>query len=133
MIRRALEEGDVITIGLTTDEMAKSIWKDHEVASFSERKRELEEFLKKMKALEKIRIIPIKDPYGTTLTDNEIDKIIVSRDTAERAMEINELRRKKGLKPLKIIVVNMILAEDRIPISTTRIRQGEIDREGHLL
>ncbi|RLI19385.1 phosphopantetheine adenylyltransferase, partial [Candidatus Bathyarchaeota archaeon] len=31
------------------------------------------------------------------------------------------------------VVIDMVPAENHIPISTTRIRRGEIDREGNLL
>ncbi|MEM1550680.1 MAG: hypothetical protein QXR13_01955, partial [Candidatus Bathyarchaeia archaeon] len=55
-----------------------------------------------------------------------------SRETEARAEEINVLRRKRGLRPVEIIVIDMVLAEDQIPISTTRIKRGEINHEGRL-
>jgi len=40
---------------------------------------------------------------------------------------------KRGLPPIKVIVIDMVPAEDQVPISTTRIKRGEIDRWGRLL
>ena len=133
LIEKALEIGNDIIIGLTTDEMLKREPKPHIVADYEERKKELTDFLKKKGVLKRIQIIPLNDSYGPTLSDGGIEALVVSLETAKRAEEINKLREDRGLKPLKVIVINMILAEDTVPISTTRIRRGEIDREGRLL
>ena len=133
LIEKALAIGDSIIIGLTTDEMLKDYLKMHIVAEYEKRRKELTYFLERKHVLKRITIVPLNDPYGPTLHDGEIEAIVVSRETVGRAEEINNLRVKKGLKPLDIVVINMIRAEDFIPISTTRIRKGEIDREGHLL
>jgi inosine/xanthosine triphosphatase len=42
------------------------------------------------------------------------------------------MRLRNGLRPLRIIVVPYVLAEDYRPISSTRVLQGEIDAEGRL-
>jgi pantetheine-phosphate adenylyltransferase len=49
------------------------------------------------------------------------------------AREINEKRATKGLNPIMIDPIDLILAEDKRPISSTRIRRGRIDREGKLV
>ncbi|MDH5770363.1 MAG: phosphopantetheine adenylyltransferase [Candidatus Bathyarchaeota archaeon] len=130
LIKKALEVGELIFIGLTTDEMAKKMIKGHSVGDFEERKRGLEIFLREMKALDRAQIFPINDPYGPTLVIEDLDAIVVSPETVKRAKEINLLRRKNGLKPLKIVVIRMVLAEDNLPISTARILSGEITEEG---
>jgi pantetheine-phosphate adenylyltransferase len=67
------------------------------------------------------------------LTSKKIEGLVVSRETSPTAEEINRKRRAKGLKPLSIIVIDMVPAYNSKPISTTRIRFMEIDREGNLI
>lgn len=132
LLEKALEVGDTLVIGLTTDEMLNANPKDHLVAKFDERRGELLKFLADLGALERVKIVPLDDPYGPAICDGELDALIVSYETSGRGGEINELRRRKGLKPLKLVAIDAVLAEDGLPISSTRIRRGEIDREGHL-
>jgi pantetheine-phosphate adenylyltransferase len=132
LIQQALDIGETVLIGVTTSTMLDKNPKTHEIDSYQERVTEIEGFLKERKAMERVVITPIDDPYGPALTDEDVEVLVVSRETAFRAREINRLRRERGLKPLKIRVIEMVLAEDGAPISTTRIRRGEINRDGGL-
>jgi len=133
LLDKAFELGDLVWIGLSTDEFARKLQKEHEIAPYESRERELRCFLKKRGLSSRARITPLEDPYGPAVTSREIQAIVVSRETEPGAHRINILREKNGLPPLKVIVIDMIPAENHEPISTTRIRRGEIDREGHLL
>lgn len=133
LLATAFKYGENVWIGLCTDEFAKKLRKNHEIAPYENRAEEIIKFLKELGVSERAKIIPLSDPYGPAVTNAEIEAIAVSRETEPRAREINAIRVKNGLKPLEIIVVDMVPAEDNIPISTTRIRRGEIDREGKLL
>jgi len=133
LLKTAFDYGEKVLIGLCTDEFAGKLRKNHEVAPYEDRARELMSFLNDLGVSHRAEIIPLSDPYGPAATSAEIEAIVVSRETEPRARELNSLRLKSGLKPLEIIVIDMVPAEDQIPISTTRIRRGEIDREGRLL
>ena len=89
-------------------------------------------FLANLGVFEKADIIPLNDPFGPTVTDKCIEALVVSEETATNATKINEQRKKVGLAPLEIFAINMVPSENCGPISTTRIRKGEMDREGHL-
>jgi pantetheine-phosphate adenylyltransferase len=79
-------------------------------------------------------VVSIDDPYGTLLLSSiPTDALVVSKETESMALKINEKRRIKGLPILAVIIVDMVPSENHKAISTTRIRRGEIDREGHLL
>lgn len=129
----AFKYGENVWIGLCTDEFAKKLRKNHEIAPYENRAEEIMKFLNDLGVSERAKIIPLSDPYGPAATSAEIEAIVVSRETEPRAKELNAIRVKNGLKPLEIIVIDMVLAEDKVPISTTRIRRGEINREGKLL
>ncbi len=133
LLTTAFKYGENIWIGLCTDEFAKKLRKNHDIASYEDRAKELAKFLDDLGVSDRVKIIPLSDPYGPAATSAEIEAIVVSKETESRARELNSLRLKSGLKPLEIIVIDMVPAEDQIPISTTRIRWGEIDREGRLL
>ena len=133
LLKKAFEVGDRVLIGLCSDDFVEKLKKPHRIASYDQRLEELKRFLRKRAVLERAEIIPLNDPYGVAVSKNRLDAIVVSKETEPRAYEINEKRRSKGLPSLKVFVINMILAEDYFPISSTRIWLEEIDREGHLL
>lgn len=133
LLMKAFEIGNHVLIGLCTDEFVKRMGKPHVTASYEERLSELESFLKEHGLLDKAEIIPLNDPYGNTLTDKCIEALVVSEETERTAIKINQKRSEVGLPPLEIVTISMVPAENAKPISTTRIRQGEIDREGRLL
>jgi pantetheine-phosphate adenylyltransferase len=133
LLMKAIEVGEFILIGLCSDEFAKKMGKPHVTAPYEERLKELCDFLKSLGVSDKAEIVPLNDPYGNTLADRSIDALVVSEETEKTAIEINQKRSEAQLPPLKIITISMVPAENSTPISTTRIREGEIDREGHLL
>ncbi len=133
LLLKAFEIGEKVLIGLCTDEFVKKMGKPHVTASYEVRLKELQAFLKKSSLIDKAEIIPLNDPYGNTLTDKCIKALVVSEETEKIAVKINQKRSEAQLPPLEIVTIHMVPAENYKPISTTRIRKGEIDREGHLL
>ena len=133
LILKAFEVGDRVLIGLSTDEFAKKLQKNHDIEPYEERLRDLTFFLETNGLGSRAEMLPLEDPYSVTVTNSEIDGLVVSRETEPQSHKINEIRMKKGLPPLKIIVIDMVPAEDHISISSTRISIGEIDREGRLI
>jgi len=133
LLNKAFEIGGKVVIGLSSDEFVAKMGKPHVTASFAERFRELECFLEKSGLSGRTEIVPLNDPYGLTISGKGFDALVVSQETTENGEIINKMRSASGVQPLKIIVVNMVPAENCSPISTTRIRKGEIDRNGHMM
>jgi len=127
LLRTALSKGET-TIGLVSDEMLKE-WKPEVENSYEERKKELETFLS---SYEDWSIVEINDPFKKAV-EGDFDILVVSYETRERGEKINEMRKEKNKKALELIEVDPVLAEDLLPISSTRIREGNIDKEGRRL
>jgi len=133
LLNKAFEVGEKVVIGLSSDEFVSKMGKSHKTASYSERFRELETFFEKSGFAKRAEIVPLNDPYGLTISGKGLDALVVSKETELTAKKINKVREQAGLQSLKIVAVSMVPAENCTPISTTRIRSGEIDRNGCLL
>jgi pantetheine-phosphate adenylyltransferase len=132
LIMMAFEAGERVMIGLSSDDLARELRKNHEIATYEQRLSELRSYLRKQGVLDRAKIVSLDTPYGITLSTTIADALVVSKETERVGIDINKKRKASGLKPLDLVVIDMVPAEDCIPISSTRIRHGEIDREGHL-
>ncbi len=115
-------------IGITKGKINSS---KKNIQPYQNRLSNVKSFIEKINLPEKIKvnIKPIKDSYGPS-TDGDFDAIVVSPETKDPAKKINKIRIEKGKKPLKIVVIDYILAEDGNKISSSRIRKGEISKDG---
>lgn len=123
-----LSKGGELMIGLTSDEMSQN--KNHYVNDYSSRRKEVDLFVRERGINPKI--VKLDDPFGPTI-NYDFDLIVVSPETHPVALKINEIRKKKGLKEIELVLVDYVLAEDGFPISSTRIKRREIDEHGKVL
>jgi pantetheine-phosphate adenylyltransferase len=128
ILKKAYTLGNVI-IGLVSDEMAGK--KAHVVNNYNSRKKSLTAYIMTLTGTDP-QIVALSDRYGPAL-EQRFDYIVVSPETLPTAEEINALRSQRGLRPIKIVCVDFVLAQDGKPISSTRIHNGEIDVHGVLL
>jgi pantetheine-phosphate adenylyltransferase len=131
LIEKAFEiaEDGKVHIGLTSDNMLS---KSHNVDNYEKRRTWLLQYIKEMGIPDdKYEITKLNDPYGPTL-EEDFDYLIVSPETYPVALKINRIREEKGKRPLEIVYVEYVMAQDGIPISSTRIAKGEIDSHGRL-
>ena len=133
LLEETFNVGERAIVGVTTDEFAVSLKKQHEIDSYVNRRRDVVEFLKEKGFLERAEIVPLRDPFGPTIDSDILEGLIVSEETEVTAEVINKMRVKQGRKPLLIFVITMVLADDGKPISSTRVRRQEVDRYGRLI
>lgn len=133
-------EGHVI-VGLTSSDLATETRNDPEHASqlgsYEKRRRNLETELDRLADTytADYEIVRLEDTYGPAATRPDADALIVSPEAKaqRRANELNEERLDRGLGRLEIHTAPFVVAEDGQRISSTRIRNGEIDPNGRIL
>jgi len=130
-LRHALSMSKKLLVGLTSNTYVKSKENNNWIEDYQIRKQSLEAFFKKEKTKDRVLIEPIDDIYIPKIWESwPIEAIIVSKNTLLSAEEIN-LKRKEQIKfPLKIEICQLAKSEDNGYISSSRIRRGEINREG---
>lgn len=129
LFRKAFELGDSIVVGITSDKLAER-WKP-KAQPFEQRAEKVSEVLKEH-FKENFEVVELNDRYGPALYE-DFDYIVVSPETYGVAKEINDLRMEAGRKELGIVKVPWVLADDFMPISSCRVKAGEIDIHGKRL
>ena len=132
LLQRALEAGDIVLIGLTTDARASKSRNKTQINTYNIRLANLQDLLKSMKSLDRFQIVPLENDWGPSVVDEDFEAIIVSDETKSTAQKINKIRTAEGKSELEIVIVPMIKAQDGHRISSSRIRNKEIDSEGKL-
>jgi len=132
LLIRAMELGKHVLVGVASDEFANRLEK--KVGEpYKKRSSNVEQFFKEQNKAVNVEVVVLNDYFGPPIFTDEVEAIVVSEETLYRVELANQIRMKKGLKNLRVEVVEMVLAEDGRPISSTRIRRGEIDSEGRCL
>lgn len=132
LLDEAFKQSDHVLIGLTSDELASKLNKPYNVSPYRCREKRLRAYLDSMYK-KRYSIVKLDDVYGVAADMAELEAIFVTEETRPRAEEINSIRASKGLKPLSIVIVPFVLADDGEPISSRRIKMVEIDSEGRIL
>jgi len=121
-----------VIIGLTSDEMAlrkgKNIQND-----YNKRLETLVKTIEKSFPNREFEISKLDNDFGPAVLEKEVQALVVSGETSNQGEVLNRLRKQKNLPEVEVVVVPMVLAKDGLRISTTRIKNQEIDFEGNLL
>ena len=131
LLTKAFALGDEVLIGLTSDHLANST-RSRVVSPYRTREWALRSYIDRTFPGLVYSIEMISDRYGPSVDLEDLDILVVSEKTHSTGREINDVRIEKGLPPLHIVTVPHVLADDGLPISSTRVLDGECDAEGHL-
>lgn len=132
-LRFALNVSERVLLGLTSDRYAgqKKVYDASE--SYEKRRGALVSFLNQEGVLPRVTVVKIHDVFiPKTWETLPIEAIVASESTKEGARAVNDRRKQQGRVVLPILLCPMVMAQDGMPITATRIRKGEINREGRL-
>ena len=118
-------------IGLTSDELAAKKGKKL-LNNYSQRLELLKSVIVKNFPDSSYQISRLENDFGPAVIEGSVQALVVSEETRNKGSILNELRTKRSLPLVKVIVVQMVLAKDGKTISTTRIKNSEIDDVGNL-
>jgi pantetheine-phosphate adenylyltransferase len=132
LLSNAFEISNKVIIGLTSDEFAKKRGKTPS-NDYEQRLENLTSSISKEFPNTIFQISKLDDDFGPAVFEQDVEALVVSDETNNQGSLLNKLRKSKKLPPVQIITVPMFLAKDGSRISTTRIKNFEIDPEGNLL
>ena len=132
LLSEAFSISEKVIIGLSSDELANKKGKIPK-NNFQTRLEELIKTIEKNFSGKTYQISKLDNDFGPAVLEKEVQALVVSDETSYQGDVLNKLRNEKGLPPAEIVVVPMVLAKDGERISTTRIKNHEIDDEGNLL
>ena len=130
LLDKGFSISEKVIIGLTSDELAEKKGKKL-VNSFQIRYSRLESLLKEKFPRSLFEIVELDNDFGPAVIDGNVNALVVSEETRSKGELLNKLRLEQGQSPVAIIIVPMVLAKDGSRISTTRIRNSEIDVHGN--
>ncbi len=125
-MKTALSIAEFVEIGLTSQDLLRNKQFASLLEDYDTRKKKLEDFIESIADISRINIVEIQnwvdmDKYAQ---DPEYEGLIVSKETYENAIKLNENREKKGLNPLILIVIPILKNKENIKISSTLIRKS---------
>ena len=139
LLDAAFAASEKVIIGLTSDAMlaggegrgggAKT--KGHAVRSYAERLAGLREYIRRSHPGSAYVISGLDDDFGPAVLTGEVEALVASEETACKADKLNRMRLSRGFGPVETVVVGMVAAYDGGRISSSRIRNGEIDADGN--
>lgn len=133
LVSKAFDVGERVLIGVTSDSYVRKLRKSHPAQRYASRVSRLRRFLRERRWSSRATIAPLRDPYGPAARRKDLEALVITPDTLSNALKLNQLRRGSGLRVLKIHRIPLSKTKDGRTISSTRIRRGEINREGWVL
>ena len=132
LLSTAFDISEKVIIGLTSDEFVQKKGKNS-IHKYDERLKNLISIILKKFPNSYFEISQLNNDFGPAVFEKEVQALVVSDETKNQGNILNKLRIERNISPVEIIVVPMTLAKDGKRISTTRIKNSEIDSDGNLL
>jgi len=131
LLDKAFSISSKVIIGLSSDQLAKKRGKNL-TSDYPKRLSLLKSVVEKNFPNSSYEISKLENDFGPAVIEGSVKALVVSEETSDKGIRLNELRAERNLSPVRIVVVPMVLAKDGKAISTTRIKNFEIDDSGNL-
>ena len=131
LLDKAFSISSKVIIGLSSDQLAKKMGKNL-TNDYIKRLSLLKSVIEKNFPNLSYEISKLENDFGPAVIEGSVKALVVSEETSDKGIRLNELRAERNLSPVRIVVVPMVLAKDGKAISTTRIKNFEIDDSGNL-
>ena len=132
LLRKAFDIGSKVIIGVSSDQFAAKRGKNLN-NRYEKRVAALKSVIKQEFGRVSYKVTKLEADFGPAVTSGRIDALVSSTETENKVNVLNEIRRDRGLKSVHTIKVPLVKADDGSVVSSTRIRAGEIDRNGRIL
>lgn len=131
LLEKGFSISSKVIIGLTSDELAAKKGKKL-LRNYPQRLDALKSMIEKNFPNAYYEISKLDNDFGPAVLESTVEALVVSEETIEQGNVLNKMRHERQLSPVKVVTVPMVLAKDGKRISTTRIKNSEIDLEGNL-
>ena len=131
LLDKAFSISSKVIIGLSSDQLAEKKGKNL-TNDYPKRLSLLKSVIEKNFPNSSYEISKLENDFGPAVIEGSVKALVVSEETGDKGIRLNELRAERNLSPVRIVVVPMVLAKDGKAISTTRIKNFEIDDSGNL-
>jgi len=131
LLDKAFSISSKVIIGLSSDQLAEKKGKNL-ANDYPKRLSLLKSVIEKNFPNPSYEISKLENDFGPAVIEGSVKALVVSEETGDKGIRLNELRAERNLSPVRIVVVPMVLAKDGKAISTTRIKNFEIDDSGNL-
>ena len=131
LLDKAFSISSKVIIGLSSDQLAEKRGKNL-TNDYPKRLSLLKSVIEKNFPNSSYEISKLENGFGPAVIEGSVKALVVSEETGDKGIRLNELRAERNLSPVRIVVVPMGLAKDGKAISTTRIKNFEIDDSGNL-
>ncbi|MCI4433141.1 MAG: pantetheine-phosphate adenylyltransferase [Nitrosopumilus sp.] len=132
LLSKAFSISSKTIIGLTSDELAEKKGKKI-LNKYGKRFETLSNIIKTNFPHSKFQISKLEGDFGPAILEENVQALVVSDETSNQGGILNKIRAEHNFPPVQIVIVPMVLAQDGKRISTTRIKNSEIDIRGNLL
>ena len=131
LLDKAFSISSKVIIGLSSDQLAEKRGKN--LTNYYPKRLSLSNsVIEKNFPNSSYEISKLENDFGPAVIEGSVKALVVSEETSDKGIRLNELRAERNLSPARIVVVPMVLAKDGKAISTTRIKNFEIDDSGNL-